>query len=297
MIEIKNIKKSFDEKEVLKGVNAVFDKGKCNLIIGTSGSGKTVLMKCMVGLIEPTEGDVLYDGRDFVHISKEEKKEIRKQIGMLFQGSALFDSQTVGENVMFPLHMFTDQKLAAKKERVHEVLKRVNLTEDAYKKFPSEISGGMQKRVALARAIVLNPKYLFCDEPNSGLDPQTSLVIDKLIQEITEEYDITTIVNTHDMNSVMEIGDHIVYMHQGEKAWEGTSKEIIFSNNDQLNGYIFASSFLRDARNMTKIKETGEIPEEVHDDIKDAIEEKLNVDLDGDGKVGTAEPKDEKTSS
>lgn len=286
MIEIKNIIKSFGEKEVLKGVNAVFDKGKCNLIIGTSGSGKTVLMKCMVGLMSPSDGEILYDGRDFVHISIEEKKEIRKQIGMLFQGSALFDSQTVGDNVMFPLHMFTDQKLSEKKDKVREVLKRVNLAEDAYNKFPSEISGGMQKRVALARAIVLNPKYLFCDEPNSGLDPQTSLVIDKLIKEITEEYDITTILNTHDMNSVMEIGDHIVYMHQGQKAWEGTNKEIIFSDNAQLNEYIFASSFLKDARNMRNIKETGELPDEVHAEVKDAFEEKLNIDLDGDGVIG-----------
>lgn len=297
MIEIKNIKKSFGDKEVIKGVNAVFDKGKCNLIIGTSGSGKTVLMKCMVGLMEPTEGEVLYDGRDFVHISKEEKKEVRKQIGMLFQGSALFDSQTVLDNVMFPLHMFTNDRLSAKKERAYEVLKRVNLTEDAYKKFPSEISGGMQKRVALARAIVLNPRYLFCDEPNSGLDPQTSLVIDKLIQEITVEYNITTILNTHDMNSVMEIGDHIVYMHQGVKAWEGNSKDIIFSENEQLNEYIFASAFLRDARNMRNIKETGEVPEELKEELKDVLEDSLNLDMDGDGKIGKDDGEDQRTSA
>lgn len=286
MIEIKNIKKSFGDKEVIKGVNAVFDKGKCNLIIGTSGSGKTVLMKCMVGLMEPTEGEVLYDGRDFVHISKEEKKEIRKQIGMLFQGSALFDSQTVLDNVMFPLHMFTNERLSAKKERVYEVLKRVNLTEDAYKKFPSEISGGMQKRVALARAIVLNPRYLFCDEPNSGLDPQTSLVIDKLIQEITVEYNITTILNTHDMNSVMEIGDNILYLYMGGKEWEGTNKDIILSKNEKLNDFIFASEFLKDAKTMRTIQETGEIPEGVKEELRDSIEENLNIDLDKDGFIG-----------
>lgn len=287
MIEIKNLKKSFGSKEVLKGVNAVLEDGKCNLIIGSSGSGKTVFMKCMVGLIKPTEGEVLYDGKDFIHISLEEKKEIRKQIGMLFQGSALFDSQTVGDNIMFPLHMFTNDKLSAKKDRVHEVLKRVNLQEDAYNKFPSEISGGMQKRVALARAIVLNPRYLFCDEPNSGLDPQTSIVIDKLIQEITQEYNITTIVNTHDMNSVMEIGDHIIYMHQGEKEWEGNNKDIIFSKSEKLNDFIFASEFLKDAKNMRNIKETGELPDDISDDIKEAIEEKFNIDLDGDGIVGS----------
>lgn len=287
MIEIKNLKKSFGSKEVLKGVNAVLEDGKCNLIIGSSGSGKTVFMKCMVGLIKPTEGEVLYDGKDFIHISLEEKKEIRKQIGMLFQGSALFDSQTVGDNIMFPLHMFTNDKLSAKKDRVHEVLKRVNLQEDAYNKFPSEISGGMQKRVALARAIVLNPRYLFCDEPNSGLDPQTSIVIDKLIKEITQEYNITTIVNTHDMNSVMEIGDHIIYMHQGEKEWEGNNKDIIFSKNEKLNEFIFASEFLKDAKNMRNIKETGELPDDISDDIKEAIEEKFNIDLDGDGIVGS----------
>ncbi len=287
MIEIKNLKKSFGSKEVLKGVNAVLEDGKCNLIIGSSGSGKTVFMKCMVGLIKPTEGEVLYDGKDFIHISLEEKKEIRKQIGMLFQGSALFDSQTVGDNIMFPLHMFTNDKLSAKKDRVHEVLKRVNLQEDAYGKFPSEISGGMQKRVALARAIVLNPRYLFCDEPNSGLDPQTSIVIDKLIKEITQEYNITTIVNTHDMNSVMEIGDHIMYMHQGEKEWEGNNKDIIFSKSEKLNDFIFASEFLKDAKNMRNIKETGELPDDISDDIKEAIEEKFNIDLDGDGIVGS----------
>ena len=286
MIEIKNLKKSFDDKAVLKGVDVLFDDGKCNLIIGSSGSGKTVLMKCMVGLIKPTSGNVLYDGDDFVNMNDIEQKAIREKIGMLFQGGALFDSQTVEQNVMFPLDMFTNDKYTKKKERVKQVLARVQLKEDAYRKFPSEISGGMQKRVALARAIVLNPKYLFCDEPNSGLDPQTSLVIDKLIQEITQEYNITTIINTHDMNSVMEIGDHITYMHQGEKEWEGNNKEIILSDNNKLNDFIFASEFLRDAKRMRTIQETGEIPKDMPAGVKDAIEEKLNVDLDGDGHIG-----------
>lgn len=288
MIELKDLKKSFGDKDVLKGVSMVMEDGLCNLIIGSSGSGKTVLMKCMVGLFKPTSGNILYDGADFVNINNTEQKAIREKIGMLFQGGALFDSQTVEQNVMFPLDMFTDDKYSKKRERVKQVLDRVQLKEEAYKKFPSEISGGMQKRVALARAIVLNPKYLFCDEPNSGLDPQTSLVIDKLIQEITQEYNITTIINTHDMNSVMEIGDHIVYMHQGQKEWEGNNKEIIFSQNELLNGFIFASEFLRDAKNMRTIQETGEIPNDVHEDVKDAIEERLNVDLDGDGHIGAA---------
>ncbi|WP_114789501.1 ATP-binding cassette domain-containing protein [Niabella yanshanensis] len=286
MIEIKGLKKSFGEKVVLKEVTALMEPGKCNLIIGSSGSGKTVLMKCIVGLMQPTEGEVIYNGTNYITMSSEEKKAIRKEIGMLFQGSALFDSQTVEQNVIFPLDMFTNDKYSVKKARVKEVLDRVKLNEDAYKKFPSEISGGMQKRVALARAIVLNPKYLFCDEPNSGLDPQTSIVIDKLISEITQEYNTTTIMNTHDMNSVMEIGDHIVYMHQGEKEWEGTNKEIIYSDNKKLNEFIFASNFLQDAKNMRTIQETGEIPKEVHEDVRDALEEKFNTDMDGDGVVG-----------
>lgn len=287
MIEIKGLKKSFGEKVVLKEVNALMEPGKCNLIIGSSGSGKTVLMKCIVGLMPPTEGEVIYNGKNYITMSLEERKAIRKEIGMLFQGSALFDSQTVEQNVVFPLDMFTTDKYSVKKARVKEVLDRVNLTEDAYKKFPSEISGGMQKRVALARAIVLNPKYLFCDEPNSGLDPQTSIVIDKLINDITQEYKTTTIMNTHDMNSVMEIGDHIVYMNQGEKEWEGTNKEIIYSDNQKLNEFIFASNFLQDAKNMRMIQETGEIPEDVHEDVRDALEEKFNTDMDGDGIVGS----------
>ena len=232
--------------------------GKRNLIIGASGSGKTVLMKCLVGLFVPDSGQILYNGEDFNALNEEDKKEIRKQIGMLFQGSALFDSLTVEQNIMFPLNMFTNDNYPTKLKRVNEVLERVNL-KDVNKKFPAELSGGMKKRVGIARAIVLNPKYLFCDEPNSGLDPQTSLVIDKLIKEITTEYNITTIVNTHDMNSVMEIGDHIMYMHQGIKEWEGNNKEIIFSKNELLNEFIFASEFLKDAKDMRMLEQTGKI--------------------------------------
>lgn len=261
MIEVKNVKKSFDDKVVIQDVSATMKAGQCNLIIGSSGSGKTVLMKCMVGLFTPDNGDILYSGKNFTVMSGDEKTEIRKEIGMLFQGSALFDSQTVEQNVMFPLDMFTKDNYGTKLKRVNEVLARVNLV-DANKKFPSEVSGGMKKRVALARAIVLNPKYLFCDEPNSGLDPQTSLVIDKLIQEITLEYNITTVINTHDMNSVMEIGNYILYMYQGHKEWEGTNKEIIFSKNQRLNEFIFASDFLRDAKEMRMLEESGKIPNE-----------------------------------
>jgi phospholipid/cholesterol/gamma-HCH transport system ATP-binding protein len=258
MIEVKDIKKSFGEKQVLKGVSANMAAGKCNLIIGASGSGKTVFMKCLVGLFEPDEGEILYNNVNFITMDDEQRKDIRKQIGMLFQGSALFDSQTVEQNIMFPLDMFTKDNYATKLKRVNEVLERVKL-KDVNKKFPAELSGGMKKRVGIARAIVLNPQYLFCDEPNSGLDPQTSLVIDKLIKEITTEYNITTIVNTHDMNSVMEIGDHIIYMHQGLKEWEGNNKEIIFSKNELLNEFIFASEFLKDAKDMRMLEQTGKI--------------------------------------
>lgn len=249
MIEIKNIKKTFGDKTILQDISAVLQTGKCNLIIGTSGSGKTVLTKCMVGLFQPDQGEILYDGTNMLLMNNDERKSLRQQIGMLFQGSALFDSMTVEENIKFPLDMFTDWTLAKKMERVNEVLHRVNL-KDANKKYPAEISGGMKKRVGIARAIVLNPKYLFCDEPNSGLDPQTSLLIDKLIREITTEFNITTIVITHDMNSVMEIGDNIVYLHQGRKQWEGNNKEIIFSKDELLNNFIFASEFLQDAKAM-----------------------------------------------
>jgi phospholipid/cholesterol/gamma-HCH transport system ATP-binding protein len=260
MIEFKNIKKSFGEKVVLDGVSHVMQTGKTNLIIGTSGSGKTVLQKCLVGLFEPDEGEIIYDGVNFTDMSPEDRKLLRQQVGMLFQGSALFDSMTVEENVMFPLSMFTHDNHATKLKRVNEVLERVNLT-GSNKKFPSEISGGMKKRVGIARAIVLNPKYLFCDEPNSGLDPQTSMVIDRLIKELTVEYNMTTIINTHDMNSVMEIGDNILYMVYGKKEWSGTSKDIIFSKNQKLNEFIFASEFLQDAKNMRMLQAEGKIDE------------------------------------
>ena len=259
MIEIKNIKKSFHENLVIEEVSAVMKAGQCNLIIGASGSGKTVLMKCIVGLLEADGGEVLYNEQNFVSMNNHERTEIRKEIGMLFQGSALFDSLTVEENVMFPLNMFTTWPFKQKLNRVNEVLERVNL-KDTNKKFPAALSGGMKKRVGIARAIVLNPKYLFCDEPNSGLDPQTAIVIDKLIKEITTEYNITTVVNTHDMNSVMEIGNYILYMYNGRKEWEGTNKEIIFNKNPRLNEFIFASEFLQDAKDMRMLEETGKMP-------------------------------------
>jgi len=258
MIEIKNIHKQFGERVILDDISAVMDTGKCNLVIGASGSGKTVLTKCMVGLFEPDSGQILYDGQDMIAIEERDRKILRQQIGMLFQGSALFDSMTVEQNVMFPLNMFSALSYSDRKKRVDEVLDRVNL-KDAHKKFPAEISGGMKKRVGIARAIVLNPKYLFCDEPNSGLDPQTSLLIDKLIKEITTDYNITTIVVTHDMNSVMEIGDHIVYLYQGHKEWEGNNKEIIFNKNERLNKFIFASEFLQDAKDMRMLEMKGKI--------------------------------------
>ena len=261
MIEVKNIQKSFGDKTIIQDVSAVMKAGQCNLIIGASGSGKTVLMKCMVGLFEPDRGEVLYGGQNFTVMKHDDKTEIRKEIGMLFQGSALFDSLTVEQNVMFPLSMFTKWPLKQKLDRVNEVLARVNLV-DTNRKYPGELSGGMKKRVGIARAIVLNPKYLFCDEPNSGLDPQTSLVIDRLIREITVEFNITTVVNTHDMNSVMEIGNYILYMYKGNKEWEGNNREIIFSKNKLLNEFIFASEFLQDAKDMRMLEERGKIPNE-----------------------------------
>jgi len=256
MIEIKNVSKSFGDKKILNDVSAIMETGKTNLIIGTSGSGKTVLQKCMVGLFEVDTGDITFDGKDLTTMSQEERKELRQQIGMLFQGSALFDSMTVEQNVKFPLDMFTKWSHSKKIDRVNDVLERVNL-KDTNKKFPAEISGGMKKRVGIARAIVLKPKYLFCDEPNSGLDPQTSMVIDKLINEITKEYEITTVINTHDMNSVMEIGENILYLYLGKKEWVGTNKDIIFSDHDKLNEFIFASEFLRDAKDMRMLEEKG----------------------------------------
>jgi phospholipid/cholesterol/gamma-HCH transport system ATP-binding protein len=261
MIEVKNIKKSFNGKDVIQDVSCTMDTGKCNLIIGSSGSGKTVFMKCLVGLFSPDSGDILYGGQNFTKMNIDERKEVRKEIGMLFQGSALFSSMTVESNIIFPLDMFTNWSRKKKLERVNEVLNRVNL-KDANKKYPAELSGGMMKRVGIARAIVLNPKYLFVDEPNSGLDPQTSGLIDKLIHEITLEYGITTVINTHDMNSVMEIGNHIIYMYQGVKEWEGNNKEIIFSKNHRLNEFIFASEFLKDAKDMRMLEETGKISNE-----------------------------------
>ncbi|MEP7110910.1 MAG: ATP-binding cassette domain-containing protein [Ferruginibacter sp.] len=261
MIEFKNIHKKFGDNVVLTDVSHVMQTGLCNLIIGTSGSGKTVLQKCLVGLFEPDSGEIIYDGMSFTEMEGEDRKELRQQIGMLFQGSALFDSMTVEQNVMFPLDMFSKMNHAEKLKRANEVLARVNL-EDANKKFPAEISGGMKKRVGIARAIVLNPKYLFCDEPNSGLDPQTSMVIDKLIYDITKEFNMTTVINTHDMNSVMEIGENILYLYEGKKEWTGNNEEIIFSKNELLNSFIFASKFLQDAKDMRMLEAKGIIADD-----------------------------------
>ena len=244
MIEIKHLYKSFEDKEVLHDINAMFENGKTNLIIGQSGSGKTVLMKNIVGLLDPTSGEVLYDGRDFVAMSKNEKVLLRREMGMIFQSAALFDSISVLENVMFPLDMFSSMNLRERTKRAMDCLDRVNLT-GAEKKFPGELSGGMQKRVAIARAIALNPKYLFCDEPNSGLDPKTSLVIDELLHGITQEFQTTTIINTHDMNSVMGIGENIIFIHQGEAAWTGNKDQIMTSTNQKLNDFIFASDLFK----------------------------------------------------
>ena len=244
MIEVRNIHKIFGTHHVLDGISAEFLPGKTNLIIGGSGSGKTTLLKCMVGLHEPNKGKVVYDGRDFTDMDFEERISIRKEIGMLFQGAALFDSMTVEENILFPLNMFTNQSLKEKKDRANFCLERVNLAgKNAL--YPTELSGGMKKRVGIARAIAMNPKYLFCDEPNSGLDPKTAIVIDELIHELTVEYQTTTIVVTHDMNSVMGIGEHIIFLHNGQKWWEGTKEEIITSKNVELNEFIFASKFMK----------------------------------------------------
>lgn len=248
MIQVKSLYKSFEDKDVLLDINATFNQGKTNLIIGQSGSGKTVFIKCLVGLLKPTKGQILYDNRDFLSMSKNEKKLLRREMGMIFQSAALFDSLSVLENVMFPLDMFSSDTLRDRTRRAQFCLDRVNLL-DAQKKFPGEISGGMQKRVAIARAIALNPKYLFCDEPNSGLDPKTSLLIDELIHDITTEYDMTTIINTHDMNSVMGIGESIIYIYQGRKEWEGTKDEIFTATNKRLNDFIFASDLLKKVRN------------------------------------------------
>ncbi|MEZ4951950.1 MAG: ATP-binding cassette domain-containing protein [Saprospiraceae bacterium] len=247
MIRAKDIFKSFEDTEVLKGISMDFLPGKTNLIIGKSGAGKTVFLKILVGLFEPTSGHVWYDDINFFELNKKQKREVRMKVGMLFQGSALFDSMTVEENVGFPLNMFTNKTAKEKLHRINEVLERVNL-EDANDKYPSEISGGMQKRVGIARSIVMKPRYLFCDEPNSGLDPKTALLIDELIKEITYENDITTVINTHDMNSVMEIGDNIAYLHKGQLVWTGSKADVLESDNELLQGFIFASPFLQRLR-------------------------------------------------
>ena len=249
MIEVKHLYKSFEDKDVLKDINTVFEDGKTNLIIGQSGSGKTVLMKNLVGLFDPTKGKILYDGRDFVQMSKHEKVMMRREMGMIFQSAALFDSLTVLENVMFPLDMFSTMTYRERVHRAQECLDRVNL-QGADEKFPGEISGGMQKRVAIARAIALNPKYLFCDEPNSGLDPKTSLVIDGLLHSITQEYNMTTIINTHDMNSVMGIVENIIFIYEGNKEWQGDSSQVMGSTNQKLTDFIFASDLLKNMRQM-----------------------------------------------
>lgn len=247
MIEVKDIHKTFGDNEVLKGISSKFLPGKNNLIIGGSGSGKTTLLKCIVGLHEPTKGDVFFDEENFTEMNFEQRVPIRTQIGMLFQNSALFDSMTVEENIMFPLNLFTTQSKAEKVDRANFCLERVNL-KGKNKLYPSELSGGMKKRVGIARAISMQPKYLFVDEPNSGLDPKTSILIDDLIAELTEEYNITTVVVTHDMNSVMGIGDHIVFLHNGQKWWEGSNKEIAKTDNKELNDFVFASKFMQAAK-------------------------------------------------
>ena len=249
MIELKGLCKSFEDKDVLTDINALFENGKTNLIIGQSGSGKTVLMKCIVGLLVPDGGELLYDNRNFLAMGKKEKKALRREMGMIFQSAALFDSMTVLENVMFPLNMFSNDTLRDRIRRARFCLERVNLGE-AGDKYPGEISGGMQKRVAIARAIALNPQYLFCDEPNSGLDPKTSLVIDDLVHSITQEYNMTTLINTHDMNSVMGIGEKIIFIDKGRKEWEGTKDDIFTSNNKRLNNFIFASDLFRKVKEM-----------------------------------------------
>ena len=249
MIEVKDLTKSFGNKTVLKNINATFETGKTNLIIGQSGSGKTVLMKNFVGLLSPTSGSILYDGRNFVDMTKKERIMLRREIGMTFQGAALFDSLTVRENVQFPLDMFSNKSNRERERRTLECLERVGLL-DAANKYPNEISGGMQKRVAIARAIVLNPKYLFCDEPNSGLDPKTSLVIDELLSSITKEYNITTIINTHDMNSVMGIGENIIFIYNGHKEWTGTKNDVMSATNEKLNDLVFASDLFRKVKEV-----------------------------------------------
>lgn len=250
MINVENIQKSFGDNHVLKGISTQFEKGKTNLIIGQSGSGKTVLMKCLLGLYEVDSGHIFFDQKDYQNLDADGKMDIRRELGMVFQGSALFDSMTVIENVAFPLKMFTNQSESEMRDRAAAVLQRVNLKEEAFKRFPDEISGGMQKRVAIARAIVMNPNYLFCDEPNSGLDPKSAMIIDNLIQEITQEYNITTVINTHDMNSVMEIGDKILFLKDGLKAWEGSNKEIFKTDNEAVSSFVYSSDLFKKVREV-----------------------------------------------
>lgn len=249
MITVKHLYKSFGEKEVLRDINTVFEDGKINFIIGQSGAGKTVLMQNLVGLLEPTSGEVLYDSRNFVNMSKKDKILIRREMGMIFQGSALFDSLTVLENVQFPLDMFSNMTLRDRQRKAMECIERVNLN-GAEHKYPGEISGGMQKRVAIARAVVMNPKYLFCDEPNSGLDPKTSLIIDELLSGITKDFNITTIINTHDMNSVMGIGENILFIADGRKEWQGNKDTVISSHNKKLNDLVFASDLFKKVKEV-----------------------------------------------
>ncbi|GGZ57066.1 ABC transporter ATP-binding protein [Mesonia mobilis] len=247
MIQVNNLHKSFGKEEILKGINTQFYQGKTNLIIGQSGAGKTVFLKCLLGLFEPTEGTIEYNGQAYSSLDAEKQRDLRQKMGMVFQGGALFDSMTIAENVMFPLRMFTKQKKSEMMDRVDEVLQRVNL-ENVNHKFPSEISGGMQKRVSIARAIVNKPEYLFCDEPNSGLDPKTAILIDNLIQEITKENDITTVINTHDMNSVLEIGENIVYLKNGNLAWNGSKDEIYKSEDESLTNFVYSSELFKKVR-------------------------------------------------
>lgn len=249
MIEVKDLHKSFGDAHILKGISTTFEKGKTSLVIGQSGSGKTVFLKCLLGLFHPEKGTISYDGKIYSELSRDQKRELRAEMGMVFQGSALFDSMTIAQNVMFPLRMFTKQSKSEMMDRVDFVLKRVNLA-DAHNKMPSEASGGMQKRVAIARAIVNKPKYLFCDEPNSGLDPKTATVIDNLIQEITDEYNITTVINSHDMNSVMEIGEKIVFLKDGYKAWEGSNETIFKTDNEAVTNFVYSSDLFKKVRQM-----------------------------------------------
>lgn len=249
MIQVENIHKSFGDNKVLKGISTSFEKGKTSLIIGQSGSGKTVFLKCLLGLFDLDSGNILYDKDNYANLTLKKKRKLREKMGMVFQGSALFDSMDVADNVRFPLDMFTKQTQEEKNDRVQSVLKRVNIV-NADAKFPSEISGGMQKRVAIARAIVMNPKYLFCDEPNSGLDPKTAILIDNLIQEITDEYQMTTVINTHDMNSVMEIGEKIVFLKEGLKAWEGTKEDVFKTDNEAVTDFVYSSELFKKVRKM-----------------------------------------------